>query len=526
MTTDYAQQKMAERGMNSGGASTSRKLSVRDMVDESRSRSRRESQSVKASTIQNPIAQIIESDAAPEVQANQIAELLSNEQAQENLEHLNSYKNLLQEQRKEDSRAVIDATDSEVFSDLKKTLNEMNQGVLDIRDQLEPFTRVVQALHTLNRNGKTSSVVQEIIVDRRAAEERKRQVMLIQDSISRLNENIENESDNKAFLFFGPIKGSSKAKIERFQSEIEKQKLKIEEIQSIEGPSTEFDDFIEEKEALAELLNIESEETQRKQKQLIETARRFIDNSDERMRAVLDKFDSMSGQIETLETNNYDHNHKYAIISDAQIKAISKNMEMVSLMKDIDENASQVQKLKAEKKLRDRQNLVEILNKSNNDTSKVSLELGRERIEIQTLKQSNSQQFEKAQMIQSSGIAGVASGLSITLQAVNRAANGESSEAALMAINEVRATSKDILENEMISNAQLGQEEAARIQEALVEIEQIGEVFAASTEMTRESLREVQLGVDEVQDRIQKMKQLSEESQDVTVDVISNHKAG
>jgi translation initiation factor 1 (eIF-1/SUI1)/uncharacterized protein involved in tolerance to divalent cations len=502
-------------------ASAKRKLDTSEIVSQYQKRKARTKVETKDST--NPFSVIMENNQLKDSKkAEEIKKLLVGDKALENLEMLNQYKKELQEQIKEDNVAIISSTDSEVFGELKDTIESMHMGVIDITEQLKPFTDVVKALAVMKNNGVTTGVIQEILKEKKEALSRAEKIKELNNEINFHKNFIKAKSDDR-ILFLGPIKNSSKISIKSAQEKIDKLSSKIQELSDFEEPETKFDLFIEEKEHLSQFLNINSEEHQGKQKQLVNTALSFVSNSDEKMKSVLGKFELMSSQIKKLSDDNYKYNQTYAVLNSASKNAMQENIDKLKDFNEDLETDDAVELLENKRNKRKLSLVVEGLNESYTDTSKVSAELAQSEMKIDTIRKTNKQQFQKAQIIQSSGIASVAAGLSTSLNAVNRAAIGETSESAKMAIDEVNKISLGILKDEMISGAQENKTVADSVREAMESLIDVGNTFEVSSKITREALEDIKVETQDLENAVKDIRSLVEDNSMNSAEVLDNN---
>ena len=518
-------------------SSLKRKMTAREIATQSVRR--KASTVVKRGISTNPFSLIVANETTSSKQkAKLIQNLLTGENALENVKLLENYKAELQEQRKLDNQAVIDLTDDAVFSQLKDVIESMHKGVMDFRDQLAPFTEIVTALNTMRMNGVTAGVLQEIIREKEEHDKRQEEINSLNSEIERINsennyyaeKNIELGNDK--ILWLGPVKKSSQDQIGKNirNTEINSEKVieiqsKVEELNNFKAPDSKFEEFIEEKNKLRSLLDISSDKHQENQQRLIGTARDFVVNSDEQMKGVLGKFSSMTNQLDKLQKSNYHHGTVYSVIDEAQsnsLKLNKKNLEQIrSLAPQTDEEKeaeTQVEALDRQRKEKDIAVLYDTLYSSKTDTSRVSGELMRSQANIDQAVKSNKQQFEKAKRIQSSGIAGTANGLSTVLQAVNRAAISETSESAQIAIDEINKIAMGVLQDEAISSAEENRQISDDLEKAFNELSEYNETFQAAAQINKEAFEDINAGTDELKSKIEQFRDTLQENRSVAAD--------
>ena len=342
------------------------------------------------------------------------------------------------------ARQIISLTDTETFSELQGVYSQINDALLDFEQTMTPLTDIIDAIYKLRTNDVTLDIYEEIKRDREheqklAAERAEQEAKLeaLQAEIGALNRDNATLATDKGF--FGGIRKRSlkliagnEVTLAEKKAELDALTADIETTARAEGPQTAFAQFKEEKARLRELLDISSDQHKERQQQMIEKAIQFVDTTENRVGQVLTHFDGMNEQIDRLADANFQMRSVYAILNDATDDAHKITEDRRSQIKTDLEGKGEIEKLDAEEKLRNLENHVTQLSKTDVDTTRLLAELTQAGSRVQSMKENNDQQVSNTRALHTSGVAGVADQLSTVLQAVSSAALGEASHAAKM----------------------------------------------------------------------------------------------
>jgi hypothetical protein len=241
---------------------------------------------------------------------------------------------------------------------------------------------------------------------------------------------------------------------------------------------------------LRELLDISSDQHKERQQQMIEKAIQFVDTTENRVGQVLTHFDEMNEQIDRLADANFQMRSVYAILNDATDDAHKITEDRRSQIKTDLEGKGEIEKLDAEEKLRNLENHVTQLSKTDLDTTRVLAELTQAGSRVQSMKENNDQQVSNTRALHTSGGAGVADQLSTVLQAVSSAALGEASHAAKMSITRMRDNTSEIAAKEAFRTALGVRGTNQELEKALTDLAKFGDVVQATANIRREALGE------------------------------------
>ncbi len=487
----------------------------------------------------NPFYEVMLDDSrSPEEKLKAVTEALTfadnRESARDAINAFNEFKEFLQFERKRMAQEIIALTDTEAFAELKNVFEDINTALITFEDQISPLTDIVDAVYTLRMNGITFDVFKELLREREEAEERKAEKAELTKELNEIEtrmrhlrmENTRLEGD-KSFFGLGGIKTESREKIAENDLLIaEKTEAmkglvdRITDLDEAQQTASEFAEFAEEKEKLRELLDISSEDHQKRQVALVESAQNFINTTEERVSSVLSHFTGMNDQIDNLDEANFTMRGMYAILNDA-IKGADEANE--SRRKDIkaaiEAAGSDLDKLNQERLERDINGHISSLGRSSVDTTAVLAELTASGHRIHSMREANEQQVSKTRALHTSGVAGVADQLSTVLQAVSAAALGESSEAAKISLERMNRTTSDLSQREVIRVALGTKEMNADLSNALSQLSEYGETIRTATSITREGLTETRALLSELEQQTADTQAAVKESLDVAADV-------
>ncbi len=489
----------------------------------------------------NPFYEVMLDDSrSPDEKLKAVTEALtfadSREDARETLAAFNAFKEFLQFERKRMAQEIIALTDTEAFAELKNVFEDINTALITFEDQIGPLTDIVDAVYTLRMNGITFDVFKELLREREEAEERRLEKVELTNTIKELESIIRNLQmsnshlkDDRSFFGLGGIKQSAREKIAEndlllAEKTVAMQSLvdRVTELDEAQHSAGEFEEFAQEKEKLRELLDISSEDHQKRQVALVDSAQVFINTTENRVSSVLSHFTGMNDQIDNLDEANFTMRGMYAILNDGIKGADAANEARRKEIKDAIEAAGgDLDRLNQERLERDINSHISSLGRSSVDTTAVLAELTASGHRVQSMREANEQQVSKTRALHTSGVAGVADQLSTVLQAVSAAALGESSEAAKISLERMNRTTNDLSQREVIRVALGTKEVNADLSNALSELSEYGETIRAATAITREGLTETRELLGQLERQTAETQTAVKESLDVAADVTS-----
>ena len=535
---------------------------VREIAEEARSRTstRTTTTTRKADKVQentkfaniesNPFFKIaLSSELSPQQKATAITELKtvdltkSKEENQEKIKEFDVFKEWLQEQRKTLAQEVISLTDTETMSELKAVIDELQQGLTDFEKQIDPLTKILDAVYELRQAGGETvmGVFREIKQDQEAEAERLRQIAETEAAIKDLKSTVsgtfadievmKTSSKNKKFFGLGGLKEDAIRQITLKEQELSEAKekaaaeaAKLAELNDASKTrESKYAEFIEQKAQLRELLDISSEEHRNRQKQLVGAAQNFVNSSDQRVGSVLGHLEKMTTQVDTVYNANHGMRAIYSILNDATKTAEQKNEEIRQSLGAKEGVETEIEKMDRESKQAFVEDYISSLNSSSRETVQTLGELTMQATRIKSMRDANREQVSNARQMHPSGIATVADQLAMTLQAVSAAGLNEASEHAKLAIQSMNDKTNQVAAKEVMRTAMGMEEVAVNLERTVDELAQNRELMQAATSITRENMKRIREGLDKVKETADDLEGSIKESRGVAADTIADH---
>lgn len=464
-----------------------------------------------ASIESNPFYKIVFSDGTPEAKKQAIAQQLAYNVADdksENKERLAAFelfKEWLMDQRKDMAQEIINLTDTDAFSELKDVFDEMNQGLLEFERQMAPLTDILDAVYRLRMasDGAMFDVFREIQEDKEEEAriaalraEQDKELVNLNSSVSRLQEDITVLQGEKSWFGLGGIKKSALRKIAERETQLRDKKAAIDDLASTIEKTTfnrvsKYSEFATEKAKLRELLDISSDEHKSRQQGLVDSANRFVTTADTRTANVLEHLEGINTQVDRLADSNGGLRNVYAVIGEAVQDAEAANTKLRDGLLEGADGESSIAQMKRENQKMAVEDHVTALTAAKVDTLGTFSDLTAESYRIKSMKDSNNSQVSKTRSLNSKGVSGVASRLSTVLQGVSMAALSESSEVAQMTLERMNDQTNRIAQKEALKNAMGISLENDALIKAIEELESYGKIARAATDISREGYQEM-----------------------------------
>lgn len=436
----------------------------------------------------------------------------------ERVAEFEAVKEYLQLQRQRMAKEFMKLADTKSFAELKDVIDQMNQGLIEFDERMQPLAEILDAVYTLRTGGEglIEDAYKDIEADRQAEEEKQAKLDAENKELDRINAEIkakENEiadlSAEKAWFGFGGIKKDAQKKINRAQNAIRNLRNDATEVsqrlQDIASGVSDRDDllpdeFADAKAKLRELLDISSEEHSQRQKDLVDAARNFVDHAQTRTGSVLAHLEGMSARTENIADANAALRSMYAIMDDASKDAAKTNKQKAEEIKEAREaeNLSSVEAMELDDKITAVNDHITNLDRTSVDTSSTLADLSEQSGRILTMKDRTNSQISKTRGQMTSGIGGVADRLVGVLTAVSLASLSESSELMSDSIQSMDAKTRKSTEQEVFQKV-LGQKlQNDDLAKALEEAAEFREVLGKGTDLYREQVAETHDLVDQM----------------------------
>ena len=288
----------------------------------------------------NPFYAIMFSEATPEQKRSELAKALSftgtKAEMKQRVAEFELFKEYLSAVRETMAVEIIKLTDTEAFSELQATYRDNNTDLIEFEEAMKPLQEIIDALHTLRTNGKTLDIFQEIRNDKerekaiaKERDERAAEVDSIQSGIRELQLKIEAAKRNRSWGGIGGVKPEAQRDIDEASIEIDNKLKRLDSIKAdlanLDTATTANTEFASEKAKLRQLLDLTSEEHKDRQKAVVDTALKFVQNSKARLGSVRQHLSGMSDQINNLVEANGQMHMIYAVMNEGIGDAAKEN---------------------------------------------------------------------------------------------------------------------------------------------------------------------------------------------------------
>ena len=491
-----------------------------------RKKDKGKSKSAAVSIKDNPFAKIVEANPNPEDQKAAMVELMTfvdAETTKKNNKYLEEYSAYMQSERQRLAVELIEMTDTKTFSNMQKVLRDINDGVLDFEEQIQPFMEIINAVRLIQAEDATTDIIAEMREDekRRVEMDEKltaisRDLEVLRSSVKGKLIQIEKLKEDRRFLGLGDIKQSAKDRIAELNVEISQLKSdesdllnKQNELRaSYKETESKFENLKEAKEIMASMLNLSEGDHEERHKKLVDTAAEFVNTTKERVSETLDRSVQMGDQIKSLSDLAFTMRSRYTVLSEAAKDAEKINSEKHEALKaEMENDGGGLGRIQKEEESRALAKHITILNDAATETTNVISDLTTSSQRIENMEAANIKQIKKTQQIQTSGIAGVADNLSSVLTAINQAAIGQASTAAQQSLRRMNTNTINLTKEQMLNMAKERNDDNSALIKMLEEMSGYGEVIQLANESAqeaigenREILKDMRRVADEVQD--------------------------
>lgn len=470
----------------------------------------------------------------PEEKAKQVAKELTftnNRQAdRQKVAELDSFKEYLQAVSEKLSKQRIELTNTKVFANLQKMYGDYNDDLENFHKKLQPLVKIIDALYKMRQEGTTDSILEKVREEKELDTEQKKQRKSLAQQLDTLHStknSLEEENfqwtQQRTWFGLGGLTPEAKARIQANDLKIEEVKQQIAAIEQqiadldiqITNRANAVDQSFEYQQ-LKELLNLNSDGHTNQQKELIQAAVDFIDSSKEKFTEVCELLGDMTKQIGGLCDNNSKMIQTYAVISDATKMSedinIEKRTELDKILQDFE--GSSLEKMKLEEQRNDLNDFVDNIITSAADTTQSYGELAREQIVLNNMKNSTKNQNDKAKVMNSRGVAKMASSLCTTLTAINAAGVNESQARGMQMLDKISDITSGITKKDVIRVATGRNEINKEIEKLFIDLEDLGNAQQDATRISREA-------VESMRSNLNALKQMSEGVLDDVAEAVS-----
>jgi hypothetical protein len=444
----------------------------------------------------------------------------SKEESRQRAKELEEFKEWLQDRRQAMNTEIIKLTNTEAFAELQAVYEDMNAALNDFDNKMKPLMEIISAVHELRTQGLTFDTFKEIQADRefeaenaRVTEEKARELHAVNESVSRLKDDILALGEQKSLWGLGGVKESARIEIARKEEQIKQAEVRKADLgteidglrEQLRQRQDQTGEHARRKAKLRELLDLRGEDHRQRQTDLVKAALHFVETSKTRISSVRGHLGGMNEQIENLFDANQHISRVYAVLGEGISSAEKKNQDVrAALEPPKDGEESLIQKHTREEKKTAIEQYMATLTDAKQDTMVTFADLTGQTIRIKTMLEANTAQVSRVKTMQSQGVAGVADRLATVLQAVSQAALGESSAAAKDTLALMVESTNRVAQNQTIATA-MGIGDANKdLLRAIDDLGAYGDVLREATAIT-------QAGVQEARGYLEQLRTLAED---------------
>lgn len=481
----------------------------------------------------NPFYQVhFVSKESPEVKQKALTELL----VAANIKAFEDFKAWLSFQRREMNTELMRLTNTEVFSNLQKVVEDMEKGILLYEQEMLPLADLLDSINALQSNGRITDAYREIEQDRADEKsleafraEKAAEIAKLRDRATELRDSNFTVRD-KASLWQKLTK-APQATIDRNNLELDELQKKVEQLEteittreqtSLEKKS-QLGEFTKDKERLRAMLDLSSDQIKQRHKAMVETAINFVKVNDERLSATREDQIKQLNLTANLEDANNSITMVYANLTDALTDANKEVIKKRDSLVIVPEGETASQKIVREQAIREIDRQLEKLSSSSKDTLGGLSELTAEGIQVQSMRQANEQQTSLVDALYTRGIASVASSLNVNLQSLGITALAQTASLAKGAMQRVQDLTAEVAQRQVVQNAIRMEDDIAEMQRAVVNIKAMGEAVTESTEIARKALTETKTKMAELAQIVDSVAQSRKDASGVTAEVMRDN---
>jgi hypothetical protein len=471
----------------------------------------RQAQQTSAVTVptSNPLYKIMFSeDIEPEEKRKQIAKYVTfvgtKQETREHNKAREEFEDYLEAERKRMQEELLKLTDTDTFAVLQGVINDMNTDLLDFEQQMKPLTDILDAIYTLQTEGKAIDAFREIQTDKKdeATKKAEREQFeatfgQLRTTMRALTTDIASLGEEKSWFGFGGVKETARKQIAEKNLKLSESQANLADLQaklealSTAPPETNLAEFANEKQQLRNLLDISGPQHSAQVRALVDGALKFVKTSSDRVGEVREHFSRMGDQWEHLKDANGKMTAVRSVLAESISDAKQDTLGQHNSLAVVPDDENMIRKQMREEKLEAVDDHVKVLDSAIR-TNTVSLtELTGEAITIRTARDEHSQMLDKTRILHTQGIAGVASRLNTTINALSMAALNESSKIAGQTLRRMIEDTNEITQKEVVRSAMGVQTMTDDVQTVLSDLSSLGETLRASSTIYRSGLSEL-----------------------------------
>jgi predicted nucleic acid-binding Zn-ribbon protein len=470
----------------------------------------------------NKIALImLDQNLSPEHKRDQVisaltfSKELSREENRAKLEEFEKFKEYLQEQRKILNKEGIKLQDTEAFAELQAVIDAMTEKSIEFQESVNPLLEVLNAVFEIRKKDKITDVYKEIQNDKIWAEEQNRILEKLQQDLQSHKTAIDSLEREKARLMedrslfgLGPLKKSAKERVAEIEQVdfVESRKRVEESIHQIqnqqqvlaEGRGSENPELKKQKEVLRGFLDLTKDVNRARQKALIDSAVRYVETSDVRLKGVIDTLQRLEKHSDVVNDVNGMLKNVHIVMDDA-LKVVAKNNSAIkeALLKGTEDESS-IARMTREEKLNDIHEYITLADDGAVDITTSIGGLTKQSVQIQSYRETLRNEKASTRRLHLEGVSQMGEQLMSVISAISAAATTESRSVAANNFAKMSEQNQKIISQEVIKNATNIELEAAQISKLVGELQDYGEVLNASSEIATHGYGKMRETVDAI----------------------------
>lgn len=512
-------------------ASTAAKKSsvISDAVlEKAAPRQRSNAKSVSAAVEQisaNPVYKVMFDPALSlEERQAEVAKIMTSTMDREtdraNVKAFEDFREWLSVQNTELNEQMISLTNVDTMSELQSVIREMNEDLQGFNDMMTPIMDIIDGIYQLRTNGAVADAFREIKRDEELQAQIDADIEKLNLKIDAVNARIDaakqtkvDASTKRSFFGLGGLTAEAQRMIAQAdmdiaeaKSEVEKHQAEIDALKKRAPDASDLGELAVYKEKLKELLDLSAEENRDRVIALRDSASKFITTAKDRTGSLRGQFDSLKNQLENVSDNNSMMRQTYLVMNEGLIEAEKANSAIrEGLIEKEDESA--LERSTREEKLRNLDGHIALVKESQGDSLATAGDLDQQAVRVATMQQATHQQIATARSLNTQGVSATSDRLAVVLNAVSGAALGEASAVAQDTLQQMRSSTRDVAQREVIRVAMGGDRVNDQLSMIADELAELGEVQRTATSIARN-------GMSEMKERMETLRQQSSELRD------------
>ncbi len=475
---------------------------------------------------------------SPEQKRDELAKILqfskesTKEENRAKLEAFNEFKEYLQEQRKLLNREGIQLQDTEAFAELQSVIDEMTKSSIEFQDRVKPLLEVLTAVFEIRKQDKITDVYREIENDKAWQEAQTKGLAKLENDLKNSKLKLENLAREKARLAeektlfgLGPVSKAAKERGHEIEfvdrpllsdaigdivRQIEKKRLEL-----AQGPHSSNPELKRQKEVLREFLDLTKDANRDRQRALIDSAVKYVDTSDSRLKSVLQTLGRLGKHAEVMSDANGMLRNMH-LIMDESLKNVAKANDGVKReLTSTPSDESPISRMTREEKLNELNEHITLTNDGSVDIANSIGGLTKHAVQIQAYKDTLRNESSSTKRLHLEGVSQMGEQLMSVMSAISAAATSESRSIAANNFAKMAEQNQTIISQEVVRNATNVEVEANQIARLVGELQDYGDVLKASSEIASE-------GYGRMRDTVQAIRMVSGHVQEAIKDLVSD----